>query len=284
MGRPTQFPPQTQTKPGSEAKMNPKPETIRADYRGSDKLKGKVALITGGDSGIGRAVAVHFAREGADVSIVYFNENEDANETRRMVEKEGRRCITLAGDVGEEKFCQEAVQKTVAELGRLDILVNNASEEYSEGTIEDVTATLLESTFKTNVYGYFFMAKHAMKHLKKGSSIINTTSVNAYRGHDVLLTYSASKGAELAFTRALAKNLMKKNIRVNGVAPGPIWTPFIVSDSDAHEVEKFGQNAPMGRAGQPSEVAPCYVFLASADASYISGQVLHPNGGNIVNA
>jgi NAD(P)-dependent dehydrogenase (short-subunit alcohol dehydrogenase family) len=284
MAKPKSFPPQTQPKPGEEAEMRPKPEVIRADYQGSGTLQGKVGLITGGDSGIGRSVAVHFAREGCDVAIVYNLSHEDAQETRRLVEAEGRRCLTIAGDIGNESFCREAIAECVDKLGHLDILVNNASVEYSEETPEAIDAKHLEETFRTNVFGYFYMSKHVMPYLKSGSSIINTTSVNAYRGHDILLSYSASKGAELAFTRSLAKNLVKKGIRVNGVAPGPIWTPFIVSDSDAHEVQKFGQNAPMGRAGQPSEVAPSYVFLASADGSYFTGQVLHPNGGHVVNA
>jgi NAD(P)-dependent dehydrogenase (short-subunit alcohol dehydrogenase family) len=283
MAKPTRFPPQKQSMPGHESRMHPKPEVIRPGYRASGKLKGKVALITGGDSGIGRAVAVHFAKEGADVAIVYLNEHEDAAATRRMVKKAGRRCVTIPGDVSDEFFCRRAVEQTIQTLRRLDIVVNNASEEYSEDNIEDVDAELLDRTFKTNVYGYFFITKHAMPYLKKGGTIINTTSINAYKGNPELLSYSASKGAELAFTRALASNLVKKGIRVNGVAPGPIWTPFIPADSDPKEVETFGHQAPMGRAGQPSEVAPCYVFLASEDASYITGQVLHPNGGYVIN-
>jgi NAD(P)-dependent dehydrogenase (short-subunit alcohol dehydrogenase family) len=283
MAKPKNLPPQQQKRPGSESKMQPQPEVIRADYRGSGKLDGKVALITGGDSGIGRAVAVHFAREGADVAVLFNQSREDAEQTRQMIEKEGRRCLLIQGDVSREDFCRDAVEQTVREWNRLDIVVNNASVEYSEESIEKLDTAHLDETFKTNVYGYFFITKYAMPHLKEGSAIINTTSVNAYRGNDTLLSYTASKGAELALTRALAKNLVKKGIRVNGVAPGPIWTPFIPSDSEAHEVAEFGKNAPMGRPGQPSEVAPSYVFLASADASYMTGQVLHPNGGDIIN-
>jgi NAD(P)-dependent dehydrogenase (short-subunit alcohol dehydrogenase family) len=283
MSKPTTLPPQQQQRPGRESAMHPRPEVIREGYRGSGRLENKAALITGGDSGIGRAVAVHFAREGADVGIVFNQERDDAEETRQMVEKEGRHCFLIQGDVGDESFCREAVQRFIDEFRRLDVLVNNASVEFSEETIEQLDTAHLDQTFKTNVYGYFFMTKYAMPHLKKGSAIINTTSVNAYRGNDTLLSYTASKGAELGLTRALAKNLVKKGIRVNGVAPGPIWTPFIPSDSEAHEVSEFGKNAPMGRAGQPSEVAPSFVFLASADASYMTGQVLHPNGGDIIN-
>ena len=269
--------------PGHESRMRPKPEVIRANYRGAAKLEGRAAFITGGDSGIGRAIAVHFAREGADIAIVYLDEHEDAQETQRLVEKENRRCVLIAGDVQDEAFCQQAISTAVLQLGGLDIVINNASLEFAEESIEDVDTELLDRTFKTNIYGYFFITKYAMPHLKRGSSIINTTSVNAYKGNAQLLSYTTSKGAELAFTRALASNLAKKGIRVNGVAPGPIWTPFIPADSEPGEVKTFGQQTPMGRAGQPSEVAPCYVFLASEDASYITGQVLHPNGGTIVN-
>jgi NAD(P)-dependent dehydrogenase (short-subunit alcohol dehydrogenase family) len=259
--------------------MRPQPEVIRKDYKGSDKLRGRVALITGGDSGIGRAVAVHFAREGADVAVVYLDEEKDAKKTQEMVEKEGRRCLLIKGDVREEAFAKKAVKKTAAELGRLDVLVNNAAEQHPKEEISDVTAEQIERTFQTNIFGYFFFAKAAAEVLPKGGSIINTTSVTAYRGSHHLLDYASTKGAIVAFTRSLAQNLVKKGIRVNAVAPGPIWTPLIPSTFDKEKVKTFGQDVPMGRAGQPSEVAPAYVYLASEDGSYVTGQVLHVNGG-----
>jgi NAD(P)-dependent dehydrogenase (short-subunit alcohol dehydrogenase family) len=270
--------------PGVEEEMTPKPEAEHYAYRGSGKLEEKVALITGGDSGIGRATAIYFAKEGADVAIIYLEEHNDAEEAKALVEKEGVRCILISGDVGSEQFCKEAVDRTVEELGGLDILVNNAAEQYEEESLEDVSEAQLEKTFRTNIFGYFFLSKAAMKHLKKGSTIINTTSITAYRGSDHLLSYSATKGAIVAFTRSLSKQLVKKGIRVNGVAPGPIWTPLIPASFDEEHVAKFGTDTPMGRAGEPSEVAPCYVFLASEDSSYMAGQILHPNGGEIVNA
>jgi NAD(P)-dependent dehydrogenase (short-subunit alcohol dehydrogenase family) len=277
-------PPQEQPEPGLEAEMIPRPHAEGPAYRGSGKLEGKVALITGGDSGIGRAVAIHFAREGADVAIIHLVEEQvDANETRKLVEKEGRRCLTMVGDIGAEDIAHTLVDRTVEEFGRLDILVNNAAEQHPQDTIEKITADQLEHTFRTNVYGMFFMTKAALPHLKKGSAIINTTSVTAYRGSPSLLDYSATKGAIVAFTRSLAHSLVEKGIRVNGVAPGPIWTPLIPSTFPGEKVEKFGSDVPMGRAGEPEEVAPCYVFLASQDSSYITGQILHPNGGEIVN-
>ena len=268
--------------PGIEREMRPRPES---EQRGpaAGKLKGRVALITGGDSGIGRAVAIAYAAEGADVAIVYLDEHQDARETRRLVEERGQRCLTIAGDVGEEPFCIGAVKRTVKELGRLDILVNNAAEQHPRESIEKISARQLERTFRTNIFSYFFMAKAAVKHLRKGNSIINTTSVTAYRGSASLLDYSSTKGAIVSFTRSLAHALVKKGIRVNGVAPGPIWTPLIPSTFPGTKVETFGSDVPLGRAGQPNEVAPCFVFLASEDASYITGQVLHPNGGEIVN-
>ncbi len=279
-----QFPPQQQDqRPGIEAEMTPRPQAEDEQYRGSGKLRGKVAIITGGDSGIGRAVAIAFAKEGADSAVVYLNEHQDAQETKRLVEDEGRRCLLIAGDVGDESFCRQAVQQTVDEFGRLDILVNNASEQHPQESIEDITAEQLERTFRTNVFGYFFMAKAALKHLKEGSAIINTTSVTAYKGSPQLLDYSSTKGAEVAFTRSLSMSIVEKGIRVNAVAPGPIWTPLIPSTFPPEKVEKFGADTPMKRAGQPEEVANCYVFLAAEDSSYISGQVLHPNGGEVVN-
>jgi len=279
------LPPQHQDQqPGLETEMTPRPSFERPEYKGADKLKDKVALITGGDSGIGRSVAVHFAKEGADVAILYLNEHEDAEETKRQVEQEGRRCITMAGDVGDEAFCQEAVQRTVDELGGLDVLVNNAAEQHPQESIEQISREQLERTFRTNIFGMFFMTKAAMKHLKEGSAIVNSSSVTAFRGSGGLLDYASTKGAIIAFTRSLAQQLAEKNIRVNSVAPGPIWTPLIPATFPKEKVAQFGADTLLGRPGQPDEVAPCYVFLASADSSYITGQTLHPNGGDIVGA
>lgn len=276
-------PPQHQPRqPGREHEMQPRPIFIRDDYRGSGRLENRIALITGGDSGIGRAVAVHFAREGAHVAIVYLEEHRDAEETKRLVEAEGRRCLALAGDVSDEAFCYEAVNRTVQEFGGLDILVNNAAEQHPQAELKDITAEQLVATFRTNIFAYFFMAKAALDHLREGGAILNTTSVTAYRGSGHLLDYAATKGAIVAFTRSLALALAKRKIRVNGVAPGPIWTPLIPSTFPEERVEKFGSDVPMGRAGQPAEVAPAYVFLASADGSYMTGQTLHPNGGGFV--
>jgi len=271
------------TKPGREHEMTPRPKAEDPQHRGSGKLDGKVALITGGDSGIGRAVAIAFAKEGADVAINYLEEDRDAKETQQMVQEHGRKCVLLPGDVGDEKLCRRIVDRTAKELGRLNILVNNASEQHPQESIEDITAEQLERTFRTNVFGYFFMVKAAMKHLREGSCIINTASVTAYKGSAELLDYSATKGAEVAFTRSLSQNLAEKKIRVNAVAPGPIWTPLIPSTFDEEKVETFGGDVPLGRPGQPEEVAPSYVFLASDDASYMTGQVLHPNGGSVIN-
>ncbi|HVF70583.1 MAG TPA: SDR family oxidoreductase [Chthoniobacterales bacterium] len=278
------LPAQTQSqRPGREHKMTPKPKAQDEKHRGSGKLAGKVALITGGDSGIGRAVAIAFAKEGADVGIGYLEEDKDARETQRLVGEHGQKCLLLRGDVGDEKTCQKIVAQTVKELGRLDILVNNASEQHPQDSIEKISAKQLERTFRTNVFSYFFMTKAAMKHLKKGSAIINTASVTAYKGNPDLLDYSSTKGAEVAFTRSLSQALAKKGIRVNGVAPGPIWTPLIPSTFPEEEVETFGADTALGRPGQPEEVAPSFVFLASDDASYMTGQMLHPNGGSVVN-
>ncbi len=279
-----QFPPQQQAqRPGHEAEMHPLPKAEDRQYRASGKLQGKVALITGGDSGIGRAVAIVYAKEGADVAIAYLNEHEDAQETKRQVEQEGRRCLLIAGDIGDEGFCQQTVERTVRELGHLDILVNNAAEQHPQNSIEDITAEQLERTFRTNIFAQFFLTKAALKHLKPGSAVINTTSVTAYKGSPQLLDYSSTKGAIVAFTRSLSQALIEKGIRVNAVAPGPIWTPLIVSTFPEEKVKTFGADVPMKRAGQPEEVANCYVFLASDDSSYIAGQVLHPNGGEVVN-
>ncbi|MEZ0326476.1 MAG: SDR family oxidoreductase [Fimbriimonas sp.] len=270
-------------RPGIESEMTPQPEVVRRDYRGSGKLDGKVALITGGDSGIGRSVALHFAKEGADCVVSYLNEHGDAEKTRQMVEAEGRKCELVAGDVGQEAHCQKLVQTAIERFGKLDILVNNAAEQHPQKSIEDITEEQLERTFRTNIFSFFFLAKAALKHLKEGSTIINTTSVTAYRGSSELLDYSSTKGAIVAFTRSLSGALAEKKIRVNGVAPGPIWTPLTPSTFDEKKVEGFGEDTPLKRAGQPDEVAPCYVFLASDDSSYITGQVLHPNGGELIN-
>jgi NAD(P)-dependent dehydrogenase (short-subunit alcohol dehydrogenase family) len=255
----------------------------KREYRGSGKLRDKVALITGGDSGIGRAVAIAFAKEGAHVAVVYLDEHGDAEETRRQVEQEDRRCLLIAGDIGDEAFCQQAIQQTVEVLGQLDILVNNAAEQHPQDSIEKISAEQLERTFRTNIFAMFFLTKAALAHLKPGSTIVNTASVTAYKGSPQLLDYSSTKGAIVAFTRSLSMSLVEKGIRVNAVAPGPIWTPLIPSTFPPEKVAAFGTDVPMKRAGQPAEVATCFVFLASDDSSYISGQTLHPNGGEIVN-
>lgn len=276
-------PPQRQTQPGIEQEMTPEPDA-RPQHRGSGKLAGKVALITGGDSGIGRAVAVLFAREGADVAIGHLAEEDtDATETVKLVEAEGRRCLTLPGDIGDEAFCQEAVARTVRELGRLDVLVNNAAEQHTTQSISEISAEQLERTFRTNIFAMFYLTKAALPHLGEGSAIVNTTSVTAYQGNPTLLDYSSTKGAIVAFTRSLSQQLIGDGIRVNAVAPGPIWTPLIPATMPEEKVAFFGKDVPLGRPGQPEEVAPCYLFLASDDASYMAGQVLHPNGGNVVN-
>jgi len=277
-------PPQDQRKqPGRQHKMRPQPRSGARDYTGCGKLRGKVALITGGDSGIGRAVAILFAKEGANVAVVYFNEHRDARETKRLVEAEGRKCLLLAGDVGRERFCKIAVHRTRRELGGIDILVNNAAEQHPQESITKITEKQLERTFRTNIFSMFFMAKAAMRHFKNGGNIINTASVTAYQGSPQLCDYSSTKGAIVAFTRSLSQALADRKIRVNAVAPGPIWTPLIPSTFPANEVATFGSDTPLGRAGEPEEVATCFVFLASEDSSYMTGQVLHPNGGRVVN-
>lgn len=269
--------------PGIEAVMQPRPQAEDRAYRGSEKLKGKVAFISGGDSGIGRAVAILFAKEGADVAIGYLDEDEDARETQREVESEGRRCLLLPGDIGDPNFCRQAIEETVRQLGRLDILINNAAEQHPQDDIEEISPEQLERTFRTNVFAMFYLTQAALKHLKPGSAIINTTSVTAYRGSPSLLDYSATKGAIVAFTRSLSQALVDKQIRVNAVAPGPIWTPLIPSTFKPEKVARFGSDQPMERAGEPAEVAPSYLFLASKDSTYITGQVLHPNGGEVIN-
>ncbi|HWA91319.1 MAG TPA: SDR family oxidoreductase [Rhizomicrobium sp.] len=279
-------PPQEQSRqPGRESEMTPKPEFLPR-FKGADKLKGKVALITGGDSGIGRAVAVHMAREGADIAIIYLEETDDARETKRHVEAEGRACLLISGDVAKEEFCKEAVGRVIEAFDRLDILVNNAAEQHrkGEGGPLDIPQAQLQQTFQTNIFGYFYMAKAALEYMKEGGAIVNTASVTAYKGNAELLDYSATKGAIVSFTRSLSQALLEKKIRVNAVAPGPIWTPLIPASYDAEKVAKHGSTSPMKRAGQPNEVAPSFVFLASEDASYMTGQVLHPNGGVVVNS
>ncbi|ODA40757.1 SDR family oxidoreductase [Desulfosporosinus sp. BG] len=278
------FPAQHQDQqPGFESLMNPKPISEDAAYSASAKLIGKVAIITGGDSGIGRAVSIAFAKEGADVVIAYLNEHNDALETKARVEQLGHRCLVLAGDIGDEVFCQDVVGQTLQNFGKIDILVNNAGEQHPQNSLLDVTTAQLERTFRTNIFSYFFLTKASLPHLKSGSVIINTASITAYEGHDQLIDYSATKGAVVSFTRSLSESLCKLGIRVNGVAPGPIWTPLIPASFQADQVATFGSTTPMKRAGQPKELAPTYVFLASENSSYMSGQILHVNGGTIVN-
>jgi NAD(P)-dependent dehydrogenase (short-subunit alcohol dehydrogenase family) len=269
--------------PGLESEMTPKPQSESPTYRGSGKLKNKVALITGGDSGIGKAVAIAFAKEGANVGIVYLEESGDAEETKKQIEEEGVKCLLLRGDIGDESFCEQAVRDVVGSMGGLDVLVNNAAEQHPQTGIEDITSEQMEKTFRTNIFSIFHITKAALPHLKEGNCIINTASITAYQGHPELIDYASTKGAIVAFTRSLSNNLVKKGIRVNGVAPGPIWTPLIPSTFSADKVEKFGKDTPMGRPGQPEELAPAYVYLACEDSSYVSGQILHVNGGKVVN-
>ncbi|KYG96776.1 SDR family oxidoreductase [Paenibacillus jamilae] len=278
------LPPQHQDQqPGIESKMTPAPQFEKPTYKAADKLTGKVALITGGDSGIGRAVAVTYAKEGADVAIIYLNEHKDAEETKRQVEQEGRKCVLIPGDIGDDQFAKKAVQQTVNKLGKLDIVVNNAAEQHPQQKLEDITKEQLERTFRTNIFGMFFLTQAALPHLKKGSTIVNTTSITAYAGNKTLIDYSSTKGAITSFTRSLSLNLADQGIRVNAVAPGPIWTPLIPSTFDAKTVSEFGGAQPMKRPGQPEELAPAYVYLASDDSSYVSGQVIHINGGEVIN-
>lgn len=278
-------PPQHQHKqPGIEAKMNPAPEYLPIDYKGQGKLADKIAVITGGDSGIGRAVACAFAMEGADVVVHYLNEHEDAKKTKAIVEEMGQRCWLMPANLQKFSVCETLIKKIIKQCGKLDILVNNAAEQHPQDRPEEISCAQLEQTFKTNFFSYFYMIKAALPHLKKGSVIINTASVTAYKGSPHLIDYSATKGAILALTRSLSQNIIKRDIRVNAVAPGPIWTPLIPASFSAKHVKEFGTDTPMGRAGQPNEIAPSYVFLASDDSSYMTGQVLHPNGGTIVNS
>lgn len=278
------FPPQHQNhQPGVEDEMNPLPIHVSEQYKGSGKLKDKVAIITGGDSGIGKSVAIYFAKEGADVVVSYLNETKDAEDTKKQVEAEGRRCMLAAGDIGDEEVCIQIVDDTMKAFGKIDIIVNNAAEQHPQQSLLDITSEQLEQTFRTNIFSYFYLTKAALPHLKKGSSIVNTASITAYQGNEQLLDYSATKGAIVTFTRSLSKSLAKDGIRVNGVAPGPIWTPLIPSTFPAEQVAEFGSTTPMGRAGQPYELAASYVFLASDDSTYVSGQMIHVNGGTVVN-
>lgn len=278
------LPPQHQEKqPGIEKIMNPRPKCIDEKYKGSGKLQGKYALITGGDSGIGRAVAIAFAKEGANIAIAYLDEHEDAEETKRWVEGQGVQCFLFPGDVSDEQHCQQVVAEAAKQLGGLNIVVNNVAQQYPQQGLEQITAEQLEKTFRVNIFSYFYITKAALAHLKQGDTIVNTASITAYEGNEQLIDYSATKGAIVSFTRSLAKSLVPKGIRVNGVAPGPIWTPLIPSSFDKKKVSEFGSNVPMKRPGQPSELAPAYVYLASDDSTYVSGQMLHVNGGVIVN-
>ncbi len=272
------------SRPGKEHEMNPKPKSSDENFKAAGKLENKVAIITGGDSGIGRAVAIAFAKEGAKVVIVYLNETKDALETKNMVEEaSGSECLLISGDIGDKNFCQTAVEVTVKTFGRLDILVNNAAEQHPRKDITEISEAQLLRTFQTNIFSFFYMTQVSLPHLEPGSTIINTTSVTAYKGSPQLLDYSSTKGAIVAFTRSLSLNLIEKGIRVNGVAPGPIWTPLIPSTFPNEKVDTFGSDTPMKRAGQPEELAPAYVYLASDDSSYMTGQILHINGGEIVN-
>jgi NAD(P)-dependent dehydrogenase (short-subunit alcohol dehydrogenase family) len=276
------YPQPKQEPPGSERDMSPKADHGEKSYKGSNKLKGRVALITGGDSGIGRAVAIAFAREGADLLISYLSEHEDAEDTANLVEKEGRRCITVAGDISEERHCIALVDQCVAELGRLDVLVNNAAHQRTKDDIQHFTSKEFKYTFETNVYAMFYLCKAALPHLQPGSSIINVASVQAYQPSPNLLAYAATKGAIVTFTKALSDMAIEKGVRVNAVAPGPVWTPLIPSTMPKEKVKEFGKNTPIGRAGQPSELAPAFVFLASQDSTYITGEVLGVTGGRPV--
>lgn len=276
--------PQHQPRPGKESIMKPEPVCDNPQMKGSGKLKGKAAVITGGDSGIGRAVAILFAKEGADIAVIYYNEHSDAKETKRIVEKEyGRSCLLIAGDLKKESFCRSAIRKVQQKMKHIDVLVNNAGLHYESDSLLDISAAQLLKTFETNIFSMFYITKAALEHMPEGSAVINTASVTAYRGSARLIDYASTKGAIVSFTRSLSSSLIGKNIRVNAVAPGPIWTPLIASSFTPEEVAEHGSDAPMKRAGEPVEVAPCYLFLACSDSSYITGQVLHPNGGEIVN-
>ena len=278
------LPPQAQdSQPGSELAMEPRPQSEMVHYRGGGRLAGKVALISGGDSGIGRAVAIGFAKEGSDVAITWLNEHEDAAETVRLIEAEGRIALSIPGDIGNHDFAPHLVGQVVAQFGRIDILVNNAAEQHLCERFEEIDVHLVEQTFRTNILGQFWLTRAALPHMAAGGSIINSTSVTAYKGSPEQVDYAATKGAIVAFTRSLAMQLVERGIRVNAVAPGPVWTPLIPASYPADKVPHHGESVPMKRPGQPDEIAPCYIFLASADSSYMTGQVLHPNGGSVVN-
>lgn len=276
-------PPQHQSQqPGKESDMHPRPESA-PDANQDKKMMDKVAIITGGDSGIGKAVSLLFARHGANCTIVYLNENDDAKQTQEEIESFGRKALLISGDLGDKSFCKKVISDTIEHFGRLDVLVNNAAEQHPRSSVTDISEEQLLKTFRTNLFAYFYMVQESLPHMSEGATIINTTSVTAYRGSDHLVDYSATKGAIVSFTRSLSAQLASKNIRVNAVAPGPIWTPLIPSTFDSQHVKDFGKDTPLGRAGQPSEIAPSYLFLATTDSSYMTGQVLHPNGGEIVN-
>ena len=269
--------------PGLQGKMIPEPHSFMENYKAAGKLEGKVAFVTGGDSGIGQAVCIAFAKEGADVAFLYLNEDKDAQTTYEHVTAEGVRCVQIRGDVGRKAVCEDAIRQTIEAFGKLDIVVNNAAEQHVQDKLEDISEEQLQRTFATNIFGPFYVTQSALPHLKEGATIINTASIVAYKGNPKLMDYSATKGAMIALTRSLADNLVKQKIRVNAVAPGPIWTPLIPASFSAKDVAKFGMDAPMERPGQPDEVAPSYVFLASDDSSSMTGQVVHPNGGTVVN-
>lgn len=273
--------PQSQSLPGSEKKMHPKPDSLPV-LRSKGKLYGKVALITGGDSGIGKAIAILFASEGAKISIAYLSEHDDAKETKKLVDQHSE-CLLISGDISHEKHCKKVVSKTIERFGKIDVLINNAALQFEKQKLEDITSRQLQKTFATNIFSYFWVTQAALPYLKRGSCIINTASVTAYRGSDSLIDYSSTKGAIVTFTRSLASNLVGRGIRVNGVAPGPIWTPLIPATFKPKKVAAFGSDVPMKRAGEPNEIAPSYLFLASDDAAYMTGQFLHPNGGEIIN-
>jgi NAD(P)-dependent dehydrogenase (short-subunit alcohol dehydrogenase family) len=283
VNKPLQPPQEQERQPGRESEMRPRPDYAPL-VPGADRLRGKVAVITGGDSGIGRAVAVAMAREGANIAILYLEEHKDAEETQRLVEEEGTDALCIAGDVGDEDFCRKAIDEVLKKFGQIDILVNNAAEQHETDDLAKIDSKQIDRTFRTNIYSCFYMTKFALPHMKRGASIINTTSITAYKGHKTLLDYASTKGAIVAFTRSVSLALSDKGIRVNAVAPGPIWTPLIPASFDAEKVSKHGESSEMGRAGQPNEVAPCFVFLASPESSYMSGQVLHPNGGVVLNS
>lgn len=280
---PKSFPEQHQNKqPGIETQMNPRPIFEDPTCKGCEKLKGKIALITGGDSGIGKAAAIAFAKEGADLAIIYYDEKEDAEETKKIIEQHKRRCVLIPGDITDDNFCKNAVQTTINEFGKLDIVVNNAAVQFPQNSIEDITNEQLQKTFATNIFSMFYITRAALAHLKPGAAIINTASITAYKGNPTLIDYSSTKGAIVAFTRSLSQSLITRQIRVNAVAPGPVWTPLIPASFSKQDVGKFGSDSTMGRPAQPVELASAYVFLASPEASYINGEIIHVNGGEFI--